>query len=110
MPAVCLCTERLGVQRAGPVCFYEVLAPYYYQVTPLNMPPAPEWISAAQLTEFQRLSCVVVTRHSTTPARVACTVGRAGPNALFWVGLQACAQAFLNSACQRLRSISYLCD
>lgn len=23
--------ERLGVQRAGPVCFYEVLAPYYYQ-------------------------------------------------------------------------------
>jgi hypothetical protein len=24
--------ERLNVQQAGPVGFYEVLAPYYYQV------------------------------------------------------------------------------
>lgn len=32
----CAFAERLDVQRAGPVCFYEVLAPYYYQVISLS--------------------------------------------------------------------------
>jgi hypothetical protein len=29
---VCCCAERLHVDHGGPVCFYEVLAPYYFQV------------------------------------------------------------------------------
>jgi hypothetical protein len=28
----CCHAERLHVNHTGPVCFYEVLAPYYFQV------------------------------------------------------------------------------
>jgi hypothetical protein len=35
-----LSTERLGIQQPGQVCFFEVLAPYYYKVDAL-LPPLP---------------------------------------------------------------------
>lgn len=53
--------ERLNVQQDGPVGFYEVLAPYYYQVRAhaahccVCLGPALSKVSAGPLAELSRV-------------------------------------------------------